>query len=117
VKNDSPSNESRYAITAQRSTRYRNFFVTKNGYFGLGPECTKLKDLVVIFDGDTTGFLLRQIEWNDKSDDLILNEEADGRFSHNEQYVLIRECYVHGLMDNEVVTVDWGAKRQKFWIK
>lgn len=81
----------------------RTFFVTEAGYFGLGYQGVKPGDTVVIFDGDTTPFVLRQINPDTHSPDLDVEGNFKARLSPEEQYVLIGECYVHGLMDGEVV--------------
>jgi hypothetical protein len=95
----------------------RNFFITESGYFGMGPRYTKPGDVVVIFDGDTTPFVLRQIKFDEHTVDPNMEENAEGRFSPDEQYELIGDCYVHGFMDNEVVAPEWRAKKQTFWIR
>jgi hypothetical protein len=95
----------------------RNFFITESGYFGMGPRYTKPGDVVVIFDGDTTPFVLRQIKPNEHTVDPDVGGDAEGRFSPDEQYELIGDCYVHGFMDNEVVAPEWRAKKQTFWIR
>jgi hypothetical protein len=46
-----------------------------------------------------------------------MEENTEGRFSPDEQYELIGECYVHGFMDNEVAAPEWRAKKQTFWIR
>jgi hypothetical protein len=43
----------------------RNFFETEQGYFGLGPCWLDRDDLVVLFDGGTTPFILRNVEAGD----------------------------------------------------
>jgi hypothetical protein len=45
------------------NTFYKNrlFFETEQGYFGLGPSWMKPDDQVVIFDGGTTPFILRNV--------------------------------------------------------
>jgi hypothetical protein len=95
----------------------RNFFMTESGYFGMGPRYTKPGDVVVVFDGDQTPFVLRQIKSDEHTVDPNMEENTEGRFSPDEQYELIGECYVHGFMDNEVVAPEWRAKKQTFWIR
>jgi hypothetical protein len=95
----------------------RNFFMTESGYFGMGPRYTKPGDVVVVFDGDQTPFVLRQIKSDEHTVDPNMEENTEGRFSPDEQYELIGECYVHGFMDNEVAAPEWRAKEQTFWIR
>jgi hypothetical protein len=95
----------------------RNFFITESGYFGMGPRYTKLGDVVVVFDGGKTPFVLRQIKSEEHTVDPNMEENTEGRFSPDEQYELIGECYVHGFMDNEIAAPEWRAKKQTFWIR
>ncbi|KAH8789885.1 heterokaryon incompatibility protein-domain-containing protein [Hyaloscypha sp. PMI_1271] len=95
----------------------RNFFITESGYFGMGPRYTKLGDVVVVFDGDQTPFVLRQIKSDEHTVDPNMEENTEARFSPDEQYELVGECYVHGFMDNEVAAPEWRAKKQTFWIR
>jgi len=60
----------------------RLFFRTHEGYIGLGPAETQPKDVIAIFLGCSTPVVLRRV---------------DG--SHD-QYVIVGECFVHGLHDN-----------------
>lgn len=56
-----------------------------------------------------------------KSDEDSVYSKVEGdteeRFSPDEQYELVGECYVHGLMNNEVVAPEWRAKERMFWIR
>jgi len=103
-----------FHFTAHIISVNRNFFITESGYFGMGPRYTKPGDVVVVFDGDTTPFVVRQIK---STVDPNMEENAEGRFSPDEQYELVGECYVHGFMDNEVAAPEWRAKKQTFWIR
>jgi hypothetical protein len=62
-------------------TEGRNPFLTSSGYLGLGPSGLKPNDLVVVFLGVETPFVLRA--------------------SGEGQYKLLGEAYVHGIMDGE----------------
>jgi Heterokaryon incompatibility protein (HET) len=62
------------------SRRYRKFFVTQDGYFGLGPVNTKDDDIIVVLPGFSIPVLLRKVD------------------SH---YVHIGACFVLGLMEGE----------------
>jgi hypothetical protein len=95
----------------------RNFFITESGYFGMGPRYTKPGDVVVVFYGGETPFVLRQIKSDEHTVDPNMEENTEGRFSPNEQYELTGDCYVYGSMDNEVVAPEWRAKKQTFWIR
>jgi hypothetical protein len=106
-----------FCLVARIISKDRNFFITESGYFGMGPRYTKLGDVVVVFDGGETPFVLRQIKSSEHTVDSNMEENAEGRFSPDEQYELVGECYVHGFMDNEVAAPKWRAKKQTFWIR
>ena len=61
--------------------------------------------------------MLRQIKPDPQLTNLNAEEKTKEIFSPDEQYELVGECYVHGLMDNEVVAPEWRAKEQNFWIR
>ncbi|KAL6877850.1 heterokaryon incompatibility domain-containing protein [Trichoderma longibrachiatum] len=86
-------------------TRYRRFAVTRGGYFVLGPDALQEGDVVVILRGGKTPFLLREVRGHDDSN-------ADGG------WVLVGECYVHGLMDGEGwVGKEDGGREEVFSIR
>jgi hypothetical protein len=60
----------------------RRFYITSEGYFGLGPRAMSPGDIVCIFLGGKTPFLIRQ---------------------QHESFEIVAETYVHGLMSGEVV--------------
>ena len=62
--------------------QYRRVFRTQNGYFGLGPPAMRSGDSVCVLFGFTTPFILRRVD---------------------DHYILIGECYVHGIMHGEVL--------------
>ena len=76
-----------YLIITQ--TRGRTLFVTSGGMLGLGPHTLSEKDTVVLFSGGNVPFVVRG--------------DPGGDFN------FIGECYVHGIMDGEVVPSDEEA--------
>jgi hypothetical protein len=72
-----------YNVGLQRSTFPRRFTITKKGYMGLTPPKAQVGDLICVFIGASTPFVVREME--------------DGYFR------LVGECYVHGLMDGEAM--------------
>jgi hypothetical protein len=60
----------------------RCFFATSKGFLGLGPRSMQRGDIVAVLFGGRVPFILRSM---------------DGHFR------LVGECYVHGIMDGEVV--------------
>ena len=69
----------------------RRFCVTDRGYMGWVPPYTVSGDLVCIFHGARTPFLLRT-ETSDKG---------------NHVYKLVGECFFHGMMDGEIFTSEY----------
>ncbi|KAF9475910.1 hypothetical protein BDN70DRAFT_897796 [Pholiota conissans] len=66
-----------------RSLNQRSFAITSLGYLGLVPKAAKNGDLICVFQGGEVPFVLRPIG--------------------NDQWELVGECYVHGIMEGEVV--------------
>jgi len=69
----------------------RRFAVTKKGYMGFVPPKTETGDLVCIFAGANTPFLIRSQAWD--------GEEK------NKTHLLVGDCFFHGLMDGEKLSL------------
>jgi hypothetical protein len=66
-------------------------FITAKGYLGMGREVMEIGDWLCVFLGAETPFLLREA-------------------SYQHEFNFLGECYVHGIMDGEVMsTVDEHA--------
>lgn len=76
-------------------TRYRAFGITFRGWFVVGPDIMQAGDVVVVLYGGKTPFLIRRLEGG--------------------AYMLVGECYVHGMMNGEVFELD-GVKEEEFII-
>jgi len=76
---------SRFGTTSIRACYQRLFFATRSGLTGVGPREMLPGDVVALLYGGKMPFLLR--------------EDGDGR------YKLVSDCYVHGIMDGEAVTM------------
>ncbi|KAF5598431.1 heterokaryon incompatibility het-6 [Fusarium pseudocircinatum] len=76
-------------------TRYRGFAITFGGWFVVGPDIMQAGDVVVVLYGGRTPFLLRR--------------KDDGT------WILVGECYVHGMMNGEVFDLD-GVEEEEFVI-
>jgi len=82
----------RQSLCQKRSDKYREalelsarkFFVTQNGYIGLGPGSIRKKDLVCVLLGGRVPFILR-------------------RMSTSSSHILLGECYAHGIMKGEAL--------------
>ncbi|KAM5341812.1 hypothetical protein ACJ41O_014843 [Fusarium nematophilum] len=73
----------RFTWKANQRCHSRRFFVTRKGYFGIGPECMEHGDVIAVLFGGRVPYVLREM--------------GEGT------YYFIGECYVHGIMDGEVV--------------
>ena len=69
----------RYGYYVHVSCKDRHFFITKNGYFGLGPLFCRRGDRIVWFDGGSTPLIIRKAKRG--------------------CYTLVGEAYIRGRMD------------------
>jgi len=76
-------------------TRYRGFAITRRGWFVVGPDIMEAGDVVVVLYGGRTPFLIRR--------------RAGGT------WMLVGECYVHGMMNGEVFELE-GIEEEEFVI-
>lgn len=75
-----------FELACRQITEGRRFFTTLGGYMGIGPPRMRKGDLICVFLGGNVPWVVRR----------------DGC-----EYELVGECYVHGIMDGEVLrTVD-----------
>jgi hypothetical protein len=76
----------------------RVLFTTANGYAGLGPQGLKKGDRICLILGATTPFIIRENEMAEKvgDEDIVHGKEI---------FVLVGECYIHGLMGGEGMTM------------
>ncbi|KAL7814949.1 HET domain-containing protein [Trichoderma aethiopicum] len=65
----------------------RRFFITKKGYFGLGPQKAEPGDRIAVLLGSGVPFVLRRCS------------TAEGK----RVWKVMGECYVHGIMQGEVI--------------
>lgn len=73
-----------FIASFRQATMNRRFFITEEGLMGLGPRLIEPGDLVCVLLGSRVPFVLRR--------------KVDG-----DRYVLVGECYCHGVMDGEAV--------------
>lgn len=64
-------------------TSERSFIITDHGFLGMAPDDSKPGDVVCVFQGGEVPFVLRPKE--------------------NDQWELIGECYLHGIMEGKAV--------------
>lgn len=74
----------------------REFFVTKEGYIGIGPVGMQAGDEVYALIGGQVPFVLRPRNQNEPALEQIGLEEPAVEFE------LLAECYMHGIMDGEI---------------
>lgn len=71
-----------FTAAFQQATTNRRFFITREGHMGLGPRDMEPGDVVCILFGAQVPFVLRAV---------------------NNHYVLLGECYCHGIMEGEAL--------------
>ena len=71
-----------WMLDASRSCHNRRFFVTRRGFFGLGPSVLREGDICSVLFGGTVPFILRR--------------KGTG-------YLLLGEAYLHGVMRGEAI--------------
>jgi hypothetical protein len=77
-----------FVASFEQVSRNRVFFITEEGYMGMGPRNTKLGDFVCVLLGSRVPFILRAVD---------------------DHHVLVGECYCHGIMGGELMHgVDTG---------
>ena len=81
-----------------RVGRERVLFATTNGYAGLGPHGLKKGDRICLILGAATPFIIREKELAEETGNEDM-ADGDGIF------VLVGECYIHGLMGGEGMTM------------
>ena len=73
-----------WSRAANGASKNRKFARTEKGYYVLGPKVMEEGDIICVLFGGKLPFCLRP--WRD-------------------QYLLVGECYVHGLMDGEAMVM------------
>ncbi|KAH8755177.1 hypothetical protein BGZ57DRAFT_933466 [Hyaloscypha finlandica] len=72
----------------------QRFFMTEKGYMGIGPTGCANGDIVCVLLGGELPYVLRPVG--------------------NERYKMVGQCYMHGIMDGEVIR---GARGGQFVYK
>ena len=80
----------RYRSSVAAVANQRKFFLTKKGFFGLGPGAMRKGDWVAVLLGADVPFILREI-------DAELRPPNEP-FAPDVRFQLVGECYVEGLM-------------------
>ncbi|KAI2618615.1 hypothetical protein GGS26DRAFT_602758 [Hypomontagnella submonticulosa] len=93
-----------FQVCMLRTCFGRRFFVTKGGYLGVGPGSMREGDEVAVLLGLSVPVLVRPLENS--------GEEEQGGGEEGRRYEFVGECYVHGIMDGELVKAQEGSGRQ-----
>jgi hypothetical protein len=83
-----------YDMAIQVSAFGRTLFVIEKGFMGLGPDRIQKGDVVAVFHGAWTPFILRPF---------------------GEEFRLVGDCYISGLMDGEALQD--GLEEREFVIQ
>lgn len=101
---DEVQDYSSYIANFQQATTNRRFFVTENGRMGLGPLDSEPGDLVCLIVKSSVPFILRpcrrDIDISSSSSSSSIGLEPKSN-QLEEYYVLVGECYCHGMMEGE----------------
>lgn len=85
------------------ATARRQFFVSREGFIGLGPPDTKVGDKICVLAGGKMPFILRDLEEGERGK----NKSEPGTYCR-----LLGDAYVHGLMDGQAVKVVEDGTRE-----
>ena len=78
----------------------RRFFLTRRGFMGLGPASLQPGDRVAVVKSVPVPLVLRPVSSSESG-------KADAE-ANQARYVVVGECYVHGVMDGEFVSAQRG---------
>lgn len=87
-----------YSILVYRIHMNRRLFVTESGYIGLGPDDLKEGDLVYLFYGGQTPYIVRRYP-----DSVVDPNATIGDVLYGGQFKFIGESYVQGIMMGEAL--------------
>lgn len=102
-----------YTSTVLEIAPMCSYIITRSGYIGVGPNNAMGGDVVTIFSGARTPFVLPKAELDDSSQ---ATPSLTGNMDE-ERWRIVRSCYLHGFMDNEVASPEWENKRQMIWLE
>jgi len=92
IRNDAINGiECHFTRDADVAWNSRRFFCTSRGYFGLGPKLLMEGDLCCVLFGAKVPFVLRKVD---------------------NYYILVGECYIHGIMRGEAIDMWRNGKLQ-----
>lgn len=83
-------------MTLAATARHRRMFVTEKGYIGMGGLATAVGDDVHVLLGSNVAFVNRTA--------VVQGSGSNSIDPSIKNYRLVGECYVHGIMDGEVLS-------------
>jgi hypothetical protein len=103
--NDGGGNPFEWSHEATLVTRYRNFGVTQQGYYVIGPHVMGPGDVIVVLYGGKAAYVLREKKGEETGADADADEgSGDGAGAGGtREWTLLGECYVHGIMNGEIL--------------
>ena len=94
----------RYFYDVSLACKGRCFFITESGHWGIGPWVTCVDDDVVIIRGAKVPFVLRRLVVEQGGAEHPLGAAKElGQCGPREDYRLVGEAYLHGVMRGEAV--------------
>jgi hypothetical protein len=82
--------------------------ITEEGYLGLGSLFVKPGDVIAVFDGAPMASILRKVDEPPNENEALITP------SGAQHWQLVGDCYIQGLMDNEVLESKYDDRRQTF---
>lgn len=82
----------------RNSVRVYKFWLTRQGFLGMGPQTLEKGDEVFVVKGSRLPLIFRPIE-----DTIAQNLGISG---HERGYFFVGQCYLHGFMDGEAIRPD-----------
>lgn len=107
VGSSDPDASSMYHINkvVRPTTEHTRFFMTSNGYMGLGSLAVELGDLIYVPYSCEVPLVLRSCDSKNSSLDRCKHTEKN-------TFVSVGTCYIHGIMDGEAVKGGEGEKME-----
>jgi hypothetical protein len=84
----------------------RRFFVTREGFLGLGPIEVEIGDEVYVINGSNVPLVLRKIDLTNLPQRLA-KQDCTPPYP---MFLLVGACYVHGIMDGEACSSETGQE-------
>ena len=97
-----------YNRAVQATMFQRRFFVTEKGYMGTGPLDTSPGDRITILFGGDVPFLLRKAAEPSPVNNMSKRQSP--------RWQLIGDCYVHGIMDGEMMNNN-EKKQMRYFLR